>query len=227
MATQQNIYLATRDFVRRELAGNDASHDWEHVNRVCRLARDIAREETASGAGEIDAEIVELAALLHDVDDWKYSGVGSVSDKTARFLMSQGYPAERAARVLQVIREVGFKSELGSGAGSTSILSEARIVQDADRLDALGAIGIARAFVYGGRKGTALYDPKIPPEDQLTGEKYADQTRATTIVNHFHEKLLKLRGLMKTDTGRRLAAQRHQYMEEFLAQFIGEWEGQI
>mmetsp|Transcript_13143 Transcript_13143/g.34379 ORF Transcript_13143/g.34379 Transcript_13143/m.34379 type:complete len:219 (-) Transcript_13143:1650-2306(-) len=209
----------TAQFVKDELSGNDASHDWAHIERVRNTALHLAEKE-----GIEDVETVELAALLHDIDDWKYSGSETAGIEKARaFLLSHGHDAAKTEKVCEIIEKVSFRKEL---AGSDSVVSpELAVVQDADRLDAIGAIGIARTFSYGGLKKRPFYDPANPPEKDLTKEKYMNSNGAT--INHFYEKLLKLKDMMKTKSGRELAEGRHAYMEEFLERFFGEWSGKM
>mmetsp|Transcript_1582 Transcript_1582/g.2093 ORF Transcript_1582/g.2093 Transcript_1582/m.2093 type:complete len:221 (+) Transcript_1582:44-706(+) len=217
-ATSQ-IIQNTIEFVKKELAGNDASHDWFHIERVWKLSKTLAREEKIE-----NSEIVELAALLHDVNDWKYSGSETAGVETAvAFLKSQNFDEEKIKKVAQIIEGVGFKNEL---ANKTEMFPELAVVQDADRLDAIGAIGIGRTFAYGGRKSTPMYDPEIKPVENITKEQYMHKEKNTTI-NHFYEKLLKLKDMMKTETGKKMAQQRHNFMEQFLNQFYAEWEGRM
>lgn len=172
---------------------------------------------------EANLEIVDLAALLHDIDDWKYQTEDGPSKRAETFLRSQSVPETTVVRVMEIIDSMGFKEELGGA--QRKITTEFGCVQDADRLDAIGAIGIARCFTYGGHKKRPLYDPEIPYTTEVTKEQYMAQRNSPTI-NHFYEKLLKLRGLMKTTAGRRIAEERHAFMEQFMAQFHSEISGQ-
>jgi uncharacterized protein len=176
----------------------------------------IAREEKA------DLFVVELAALLHDVADWKFAGGDhDAGPRAAReWLMSQGVPSATIEHVADIIASLSFK---GAGVETPMKTMEGQCVQDADRLDAIGAIGIARAFAYGGHKGRALYDPAMPPEPHASFEAYKKNAGPT--INHFYEKLLLLKERMNTATGRRLAAERHVVLEEFLEEFFAEWAG--
>jgi len=289
------VLKAAEDYVKKEMAANDGSHDWHHIDRVRRSALALAHEQrriqasrsadpkpaaaaaasTATGAGgapgasssssscssgvtdnkagagtvagggsecieaEIDADtllVVELAALLHDIKDWKYSGSESAGgEAAAAFLKSHAIPQPIIDRVVHVVNSIGFKSELGSrgsGSGSVRMTIELGVVQDADRLDAIGAIGIARCFTFGGTKHRALYDPDNPPTINITKDQYVAQSKAphgrgSPSINHFYEKLLLLKDLMKTDAGQRRAAARHAYTEQFLAQFKAEWDGAL
>ncbi|GAB9467485.1 Hd repeat domain-containing protein [Globisporangium polare] len=211
----------TADFVRDQLKSNDASHDWRHIERVWTLARTLAQEENVPTD---NLEVVDLAALLHDIDDWKYQTEGDAPTKRAvQFLESQSVPSDKIARVMAIIDTMGFKEELGGAQLEISV--EFGCVQDADRLDAIGAIGIARCFTYGGHKKRTLYDPEISPTEELSKEQYMQQGRAAPTINHFYEKLFKLRGMMKTNAGKRIAEERHAFMEQFVAQFYKEISG--
>lgn len=202
----------------KELLCKDASgHDYHHILRVTRLALRIAGTETGA-----DPELVGLIAALHDVDDRKLSPHTYENlDNTRSFLASHGMPEEKIENVLQGIRQISFK---GTDSVAPDTL-EAKCVQDADRLDAIGAIGIARAFAFGGSRGRLMYDPDQPPVLGMDGETYA-KTQGPTI-NHFYEKLLLLKDMMNTETGKAMAAHRHGIMEQFLEEFYQEWEGAI
>jgi uncharacterized protein len=215
--TDQDIIDRTTDHVRQLLSGEGSGHDWFHVQRVCRTALRIGREEGA------DLYIVELAALLHDVADWKFSGGDHEAGSHAaqRWLKSLDVPANVTEHVCDIIATLSFR---GAGVETPMRTLEGRCVQDADRLDALGAIGIARAFAYGGSKGRALYDPDIPPVPHASFEAYKKNTGPT--INHFYEKLLLLKDRMTTATGQRLAAERHAVLERYLEQFFAEWNGE-
>jgi uncharacterized protein len=198
------------------LTGEGSGHDWFHIERVRRTALVIGREEGA------DVFIVELAALLHDVADWKFAaGDHEAGPREARsWLNSLESDQGVIDHVCEIIRGLSFK---GAGVATPMQSLEGRVVQDADRLDALGAIGVARAFAYGGHKGRALYNPEVPPTPHESFEAYKKNSGPT--INHFYEKLLLLRERMNTPTGRRLAAERHAFMERYLEQFFAEWEG--
>ncbi len=214
----------TEAFVREEMAGQDGSHDWFHIERVRNLALKLARMEKLASA---DTLTVELAALLHDIKDWKYSGSESAGSEAVReFLESERCAPSVVEGVVDVVERIGYKSELGAGAEPklTPVLA---VVQDADRLDAIGAIGIARTFTYGGARNRALYDPaKKPHELGTTYEAYTKKGKNEPTVNHFYEKLLLLKDKMKTDSGRQLAKGRHEYMESYLERFYAEWDGE-
>ena len=202
----------------KELLRSDSSgHDYQHILRVFRLANRIAETE-----GPADLEIVGLIAALHDVDDRKLFPESCKNlDHARKFLSDNGISAEKTEVILSGIRQLSFK---GTDSVAPDTL-EGKIVQDADRLDAMGAIGIARAFAYGGSRGRLLYDPEQPPQPGMDGETYA-KTQGPTI-NHFYEKLLLLKDMMNTETGKAMALHRHGYMEQFLEEFYGEWDGII
>ena len=202
-------------FVNHLMAGDASGHDYCHTLRVLNLARAIASREHGA-----DLETVELMALLHDVDDRKLSPETHEDlDNARNFLREIGADANQTELILEGIRNLSFK-----GTGQTVPASlEGRIVQDADRLDAIGAIGIARAFAFGGSRGREMYDPSQPPMQNMTAESYAKSKGHT--INHFYEKLLLLKDLMNTETGKAMAQHRHGVMEAFLEEFYAEWEG--
>ncbi len=204
--------------VRSALDGEGGGHDWWHLWRVRRLAERIARTEPGA-----DRRVVVLGALLHDLADWKFRGGDeeAAPREAGRLLRRLGAPADLVARVQAVCREVSFK---GAGVADRPGSLECRIVQDADRLDAIGAIGVARTFAYGGAKGQPMYEPGVKPVFHRSFAAYK-RSRGNTI-NHFHEKLLRLRGRLHTKEARRLARDRHAYMEAFLRQFHAEWRGE-
>jgi uncharacterized protein len=214
MAENHGLITATAEFVRSRLAGESSGHDWWHIDRVRRNAVTLARAEGA------DPFVCELAALLHDIADWKFhGGDDTAGPRAARdWLTSQQADEAVIEPVCDIIAGVSFK---GAGVTTNMPTLEGRCVQDADRLDAIGAIGIARAFAFGGHFGRAMYDPEHPPEQHATFAEYKAKSGPT--INHFYEKLLLLKDRMQTGTGRQLAAERHQFMEQFLAQFFAEW----
>lgn len=207
------IIDATSQFVRQRLATAEGGHDWFHTERVWKTARSIAAHEPC------DQLVVELAALLHDIADSKFHGGNEElgPQLAGQFLVQHGQPDQIVQHVQQIIRHMSFK-----GGNETAPFDslEMRIVQDADRLDAIGAVGIARAFTYGGYKHRAMVDPAIPPNLNMTREQYKQSTAPT--INHFYEKLLLLKDRMHTPTARKLAEQRHQFMLQFLEQFFAE-----
>lgn len=204
-------------FVKETLAKAEGGHDWFHIERVYHNALLIAQSE------KCDLLIVKLAALLHDIADSKFhNGDETIGPKTARkFLQDHQVSEETITHVVQIIENISFK---GGRTTRTFSSIELDIVQDADRLDAIGAIGIARAFNYGGFKNRAMYDPAIAPNLHMTKEEYKNSTAPT--INHFYEKLLLLHEQMNTPSGKVIAQKRHRFMEDFLAQFYAEWEGQ-
>ena len=206
----------TIDFVQKTLANAEAGHDWFHIERVFKTALTINNQEKG------DEQVVAFAALLHDIADPKFNnGDEELGPNLAEsFLESIAVAPEVIAHVKLIIQNMSFKNSF-DGAGFTS--KEMEIVQDADRLDAIGAIGIARAFTYGGFKNRVLYDPAIKPEEHLTKESYKNTTAPT--INHFYEKLLLLKNLMNTDAGKAIAAERHNFMLLYLDHFYKEWEG--
>src|SRR5690606_9355845 len=196
----------------------EGGHDWFHIERVYKNAKRIAEEE-----GNCNLEIVQLGALLHDIADSKfYNGDESVGPKVAKeFLEKEGASSEVINHVIAIIENVSFK---GGNFNQNFTSKELEIIQDADRLDALGAIGIARTFNYGGFKGRKLYDREIPPNLKMTPSEYKVSNAPT--INHFYEKLLLLKDKMNTETGHSIAEERHKFMEAFLQQFYEEWNGQ-
>jgi uncharacterized protein len=213
--TTQEIVDRTATFVRDELYADTSGHDWWHVERVRRMAVRLGREEGA------DMHIVELAALLHDISDYKLNGGDEDAGPRVAYnwLTSQGEEQDTAAAVAGIVHSVSFK---GAGVASTASTLEAMVVQDADRLDAIGAIGVARAFTYGGFAGEQMHDPASTPELHRSKEEYLRRT--STTINHFFEKLLVLSDRMNTKSARRVAAERHRFMEAFLAEFFAEWD---
>jgi uncharacterized protein len=206
----------TIDFVQKTLANAEAGHDWFHIERVFKTAQTINQQEKG------DELVVAFAALLHDIADPKFNNGDEElgPNMAASFLASIAVEADVIAHVKLIIQNMSFKNSF-DGAGFTS--KEMQIVQDADRLDAIGAIGIARAFTYGGFKNRVLYDPTILPEEHLTKESYKNTTAPT--INHFYEKLLLLKDLMNTEAGKAIATERHNFMLLYLEHFYKEWEG--
>lgn len=207
----------TISFVKDTLQGAEAGHDWFHIERVYKTALSINTKEGG------DLLLVTLAALLHDIADSKFNnGDEEIGPQLAgNFLRTMGLSEAVILEVQQIIRNLSYKASLGKIEFSSK---ELNIVQDADRLDAIGAIGIARAFTYGGYKNRVLYDPEIKPDLNMSKEAYKNSEAPT--INHFYEKLLRLKELMKTRTGKELAEQRHQFMLHYLNQFYSEWEGE-
>ena len=213
--TNEQVIQKTADFIKREFSDDSSGHDWWHIYRVWKSALAICEIEKA------DAFIVQLAALLHDLDDWKFNDSGDETPHRARaWLDSCSVDLVTAEAVCEIIRHISYK---GAGVENKMDSLEGFIVQDADRLDAIGAIGIGRAFAYGGYKNRPLYDPDSPPKMHSSFEEYKNSKSAT--INHFYEKLLLLKDRMNTQTAKRIAEERHEVMVKFLDQFTQEWEG--
>jgi uncharacterized protein len=204
-------------FVKSKLEQAEGGHDWFHIERVYKNALLIAQEETC------DLTVVKLGALLHDIADSKFhDGDETIGPKTARlFLEAEKVDEATIVHVVNIIENISFK---GGNFEKKVSSKELEIVQDADRLDAIGAIGIARCFNYGGFKNRALYNPAIPPKFGMSKEEY--KTNDSPTINHFYEKLLLLKDKMNTPTGKKIAEARHRFMENFLSQFYAEWEGE-
>ena len=211
-----SIIAQTAEYVKNTLADAEAGHDWWHIQRVWNNAKTLAQTE------QVDMLVVELAALLHDIADSKFhNGDEEIGpQKAGAFLRSLEVDDAIVLHVQEIIRNMSFKASLGTVSFHSPELS---VVQDADRLDAIGAIGIARAFTYGGFKNRELYNPELKPNLQMTKEEYKSSQSPT--INHFYEKLLLLKDKMNTETGRKIAHNRHRVMEEYLDQFYAEWEG--
>ncbi len=208
----QNVIEAVREDVAALFAQDFSGHDMAHTERVAAQARRIAAAEKA------DVNVVLLAALLHDADDRKLSpATHAGKDNARRILQRHGVSPEMTDSIIRIIGQIGFSQ------GVTPDTLEGRVVQDADRLDAIGAIGIARTFAYGGSHRRPLHDPADPPRLGMTAEEYAQ--RKSTSINHFYEKLLLLKDTLNTDAAREIAGERHAFMEDFLRQFLAEWDG--
>ena len=208
----------TIKFVKKQLENAESGHNWFHMERVYNNALLIAKEETC------DLEVVQLAALLHDIADSKFhDGDETVGPKVARaFLSSENVSVETINHVVLIIENISFK---GGNFEKKFTSKELEIVQDADRLDAIGAVGIARTFNYGGYKNREIYNPEIAPNLKMSKEEYKNSTAPT--INHFYEKLLLLKDKMNTETGKKIAQLRHDFMETFLEQFYNEWNGKV
>lgn len=203
-------------YIKARFENDYSGHDYYHSVRVYKLATSICKEEKA------DLEIVQLAALLHDVDDYKlFGGEAGTYSNAETFLKANNIPDTKIKAICYIISTISYKGT------DTQIPQsmEGKIVQDADRLDALGAIGIARTFAYGGSRNRDLYIPNEKPKDNMSFEEYS--TSNGTSINHFYEKLLKLKDMMNTGTAKKIAEARHKYMEEFLEEFFNEWDGRI
>lgn len=219
--SDSEIISKTIQFVKETLADAEGGHDWFHIQRVYNNTLRIAEEEV------VDSLVVRLGALLHDIADSKFhDGDEAIGPKLATdFLASLNVDKATSQHVVHIIENISFKSSLKSQSSSNKKFAskELEVVQDADRLDAIGAIGIARAFNYGGFKNRELHNPEIAPMLNMTKEAYKKATGPT--INHFYEKLLLLKDQMNTGTGKKLAQKRHQYMLDYLNQFENEWNG--
>ena len=209
---EKQALRATEEYVQEVFSDEGSGHDWWHIHRVRKMALRIA--ETEGG----NLFIIEMAALLHDIDDWKLNA--ETSSKVSVWLKKLKINHLQSLHILEIINQVSFK---GAGVENRATTIEAKIVQDADRLDAIGAIGIARAFAYGGHKNRLLHIPDSTPEFHTDFESYKKNQSST--VNHFYEKLLLLKNSLNTETAIEIAKNRHIFMEEFLQQFFAEWEG--
>lgn len=215
---KEKIITTTIAFVKKELKNAEGGHDWFHIERVFKNSILISKDE------KVDVFVVSLAALLHDIADPKfYNGAETVGPKIAtKFLKEQEVHEQIINHVVNIIKHISFKNSFDKESKKfTSI--ELKVVQDADRLDAIGAIGIARCFNYGGFKNRGLYDPEIIPNLNMTKKQYKNSDTPT--INHFYEKLLLLKDSMNTLSGKKIAAQRHAFMETYLKQFYDEWDG--
>jgi len=216
MENQDNIIAQTITFVKDTLKDAEGGHDWFHIERVYKNALLISKTE------QVDGFVVALGALLHDIADSKFhNGDETVGPEVARnFLSELHVNPETIQHVVNIIENISFK---GGNTAQKFTSAELNVVQDADRLDAIGAIGIARCFNYGGFKNRALYDPEIKPNLNMTKAEYKASTAPT--INHFYEKLLLLKDRMNTTSGKQIAEKRHDFMLQFLDQFYAEWEG--
>lgn len=215
--TEDQLIKITKSFVKETLKTAEGGHDWFHIERVYNNALLISKTE------DVDLFVVKLGALLHDIADSKfYDGDETLGPKLAReFLFKQNVDSLVIEHVVNIIKHISFKNSFENKSGFTS--KELEVIQDADRLDAIGAIGIARCFNYGGFKNRPLYDPAVKPNLNMTKEEY--KTSSSPTINHFYEKLLLLKDKMNTKTGKQLAEKRHQFMEHYLNQFYNEWNG--
>ena len=212
----KNLIEKTRLYVENELAGDGSGHDWWHVYRVWSIAKKITQKENA------DPTIVELSALLHDIADWKFNdGDESAGPRQATaWLNKNGVDPRLVGEVCEIISTLSYK---GAGVATPMRTIEGKIVQDADRLDAIGAVEIARTFAYGGNKNRLMYHPEETPVMHESFDHYKNNKGHT--INHFHEKLLLLKDRMNTESAKKLAEQRHLFMENYLDRFHKEWNG--
>jgi len=211
---KQEILHKTEKYIRTIFEKEGSGHDWWHIYRVKNMALNIATKEGG------DLFIIEMAALLHDLDDWKLNG--SQKNKTKEWLEKLNVESQLNEKIIRITEQVSFK---GAGVANEATSLEAQIVQDADRLDAIGAVGIARTFAYGGNKGRLIYHPEIKPEFHADFNAYKKGDGPT--INHFYEKLLLLKDRLNTNTAREIAQERHRFMEDFLERFYQEWEAKI
>lgn len=212
---QATVIEKTILFVKEKLENETSGHDWEHIKRVWENTKLISKSE------DVDLFICEMAALLHDlVDDKLFSDENKAIEEVKAWLVLQNVSEEAINHIMEIITTMSFKG----GNNDPVQTLEGQVVQDADRLDAIGAIGIARCFVYAGNKGDPIYDEQVAVREQMSKEEY--RSGHSSAINHFYEKLLKLKDLMNTDTGKGLAENRHRFMEQFLSQFFGEINGE-
>ena len=211
---KQEIIEKTVQFVKETLANAEGGHDWWHIRRVWKVAQHIAKDE------KVDRFVVELGALLHDIADRKFNnGDETIGPRKAKeFLLSIGTDTETVNHVEKIVANVSYSSDQDFNSPELSV------VQDADRLDALGATGIARCLHFGGHKNRTIYDPNIKPKLNMTKEEY--RKHAGPSMNHFHEKLLTLKDGMNTATGKKMAQHRHDFMQKYVGEFYKEWEGE-
>jgi len=217
--TNQEIINSTVEYFKEQLSGEATGHDWFHIERVWKLSKSIAKEE-----GEMDMFVVEMGALLHDIADHKFHGgddkIGAI--KAREYLEKYDISAERINKIVQIVEEISFK---GLRVPTIMTTQEGEVVQDADRLDAMGAIGVARAFAYGGSKNRPIYNPIIKPVCHTSFAAYKTSTAPT--INHFYEKLLGLKDRLNTETGKKEGERRHAFMEEFLRSFYKDWDANL
>jgi len=210
----QKIILQTERFIDSEFRLEASGHDWFHIDRVRKMALRIGQSENCNSF------VTEMAALLHDLDDWKlHVSEDPYSSRAEKWLLSLELDADVISRILMVIEDVSYK---GAGIETPARTIEAAAVQDADRLDAMGAIGIARTFAYGGNKNRLIYDPSVASVMHQTFQDYKNSSAPT--INHFYEKLLLLKDRMNTETAKKIAKERHRFMELYLNQFFEEWD---
>jgi uncharacterized protein len=214
--SKEKIIELVKDLVRKKFENEGTGHDWWHIERVWRTAKIIAKIEGG------DLFVIQLGALLHDIADWKFhKGDDKAGSKAARKILTQyDVPSDIIEQVTYIIDNIYYK--LGTNKHKMQTI-EGKVVQDADRIDALGAIGIARAFAYGGYKNLPIYDPRIKPVKRRAASEVKKNPNYGSTINHFYEKLLLIRELMNTGTGRRIAKGRHDYIKKFLNQFYKEW----
>jgi len=217
--TEQEIIESTEKYLIEQFSGEATGHDWFHIRRVWNLSKSIAKKE-----GDVDLFVVEMGALLHDIADHKFhDGDDKIGPIKAReYLDLFEIEAAKTDKIIDIVKEISFK---GMGVPTKMSSKEGEIVQDADRLDAMGAIGVARAFAYGGSKGRPIYDPVVKPVCHTSFAAYKTSTAPT--INHFYEKLLGLKDRLNTETGKQEGERRHKFMEDFLQNFYQDWDSQL
>lgn len=218
--TDSELIERTRAYVQEAMQGEGSGHDWWHVHRVEQMALHLAAQEKGA-----DVLVVQLGALLHDIADWKFhdGDFEAGPRKTTEFLTAQGADPALIEKVAYIVRNVSFR-----GGTNKHVMAslEGKIVQDADRLDALGAVGVARTFAFGGSQNREMYDPANKPREYASFEEYKKHhISGNTTVNHFYEKLLLLKDRLHTEAARKVAQKRHEFMEQFLDEFYAEWDG--
>eukprot|EP01080_Neovahlkampfia_damariscottae_P003959 gene3959-7215_t len=223
--SDSNVVRLARSYIQEELKQNDFSHNYEHIERVEKMSLKLAKMEGITN--EETLEIIQLSALLHDLKDYKYSGDENAGPKATReFLEKLNYPKDNIERIVFVIENISFKNELSKNSPKIESTKELEIVMDADRLDAIGAMGITRCFSYSLKMNRKIYDPKIKPRTNLTKDSYMNNKEESTALNHFYEKLFLLKDKMKTKSGFEIAQKREDFMKDFVDQFLGEWNGE-
>lgn len=219
---EQQIIEKTKKYVEKELSGETTGHDWWHSFLVWRNAVNIGKTE------KVDMFVVELAALLHDIGDWKiHGGESSGEQKIRSWLEMNGVDADKISHILSIIEDIAYK---GPKANISQLSEEGKVVQDADRLEAMGAIGIARVFAMGQKLGQEIYNPEIKPNVEQDAREYRKKytgEKKNTTINHFYEKLLFLKDRMNTRSGKKIAEHRHNFMKQYLDEFYKEWEGKL
>ena len=217
--TNQEIINETIEYFKENFSGEGTGHDWFHIQRVWKLSKNIAKKE-----GELDMFVVEMGALLHDIADHKFhdgdENIGT--EKAAEYLSKYNIEEMPKNKIVEIVKEISFK---GMRVPTKMSTKEGEVVQDADRLDAIGAIGVARTFAYGGSKNREIYNPLVKPVCHTSFAAYKVSTAPT--INHFYEKLLTLKDRMNTNTGKKEAIRRHEFMESFLQNFYQDWEGSL
>jgi len=215
---EKAIIAKTADFVKKKLAGEGTGHDWWHIQRVWKLTQVIGKKEGAN------LFIAELGALLHDIADWKFNKDGEGAAVTSKWLKKCGADKSTIDQVVYIVQNISYKG----GVNKEKIIGlEGKVAQDADRLEAIGAIGIARAFAYGGYKNRPIHDPGIKPRTYKSVAELKRSKHVHTSINHFYEKLLRIKNLMNTKTGSQMANRRDKFIRNYLKEFYNEWNGKI